>query len=92
MRSVTSWCTACIPGRKQKETKTEESEKSLRKKPSRDESSGSSHQGTTHAASSADTGGAAVCSYDLQPICLTWKVVLMVAAAAATEVAVTVNH
>ncbi|KAL3579939.1 hypothetical protein D5086_017774 [Populus alba] len=68
MRSVTSWCTACIPGRKQKETKTEESEKSLRKKPSRDESSGpgdqahegSSHQGTTHAASSADTGGAAV--------------------------------
>ena len=68
MRSVTSWCTACIPGRKQKETKTEESEISLRKKPSREESSGpdhdqaegSSHQGTTHVASSADTGGAAV--------------------------------
>ncbi|KAF9675398.1 hypothetical protein SADUNF_Sadunf09G0028200 [Salix dunnii] len=63
MRSITSWCAVCIPGRKQKETKTEEPEKSSRKKSSRKRSSGpdegSSHQGTIPAAST-DTGGAAV--------------------------------
>ncbi|KAB5540856.1 hypothetical protein DKX38_013830 [Salix brachista] len=66
MRSITSWCAVCIPGRKQKETKTAEPEKSSRKKSSRkrssgsdDQAEGSSHQGSIHA-SSADTGGAAV--------------------------------
>ncbi|KAG6792742.1 hypothetical protein POTOM_001899 [Populus tomentosa] len=58
MRSITSWCTACIPGRKRKEIKIEEPEKSSLKKSSDDQAEGS-HQGTTLAASN-DTGGAAV--------------------------------
>jgi hypothetical protein len=59
MRSITSWCTACIPGRKQKEIKTEEPEKSSLKTSSSDDQAEGSHQGTTHAASN-ETGGAAV--------------------------------